>query len=128
MQKSKFTLEECVYWTLTHFPTVLLSLISYSIPGWPWRTMNTLTQWQEPGLCSQRHEVNFCSSLRICVMVPSSPHQHQGTLGAESADRTLHGILRPLVSRSQLLPGGRFEHQISGNLPWKRRACLQRVL
>jgi hypothetical protein len=32
------------------------------------------------------------------------------------------------VSGTQLLPGGRFEHQISGYLPCKRRACKQRVL
>ena len=27
-----------------------------------------------------------------------------------------------------LLPGGKSEHKISVHLPWKRRACLQRVL
>ena len=42
--------------------------------------------------------------------------------------RTLHGILRLLMSGTQLLPGGSFEHQISGHLQCKRRACLQRVL
>jgi hypothetical protein len=29
---------------------------------------------------------------------------------------------------TQLLPRGRFEHQISGHLPCKNRACMQRVL
>jgi hypothetical protein len=66
--------------------------------------------------------------------VPSCPLQHRGALPVESLDtckdphRIPHGILRPLVSGTQLLPGGRFEHQISGHLPCKRRACLQRVL
>jgi hypothetical protein len=32
------------------------------------------------------------------------------------------------VSGTQLLPGGRFELQISGHLPCKRRACLQSAL
>jgi hypothetical protein len=65
---------------------------------------------------------------------PSSRPQHRVTLGAESVDNpqgpqsTLHGILGPLVSGTKLLPGGRFERQISGHLPCKRRACLQRVL
>jgi hypothetical protein len=55
------------------------------------------------------------------AQVPSGPHQHQGALPAESPDtckephRIPHGILRPLVSGTQLLPGGRFEHQISGS-------------
>jgi hypothetical protein len=66
--------------------------------------------------------------------VPSGPRQHWGTLVTESVDTrkvtksTLHGIVRPLVSGSQRLPGGRFEHQISGHLPCKKRACLQRVI
>jgi hypothetical protein len=42
--------------------------------------------------------------------------------------RIPHGILRPLVSGTQLLPGVRFEHQIYGYLPCKKRACLQRIL
>ena len=56
------------------------------------------------------------------------------TLPAESPDtrkgphRIPHGILRPLVSGTQLLPGVWFEHQISGYLPCKKRACLQRIL
>jgi hypothetical protein len=68
------------------------------------------------------------------AQVPSSPLQHHGPWPRESADtckdphRTLHGILKPMVSGTQLLPGGRFKHQISGHLPCKRRACLQRVL
>ena len=71
------------------------------------------------------------------VMVPSGPHQHQhqhqGTLGGvcghpQGHQRTLHGIVGPLVSEKQLLPGGRFEHQISVHRFCKRRACLQRVL
>ena len=36
--------------------------------------------------------------------------------------------LKTSVSGSQLLPGGRFEQQISGHLPCKRRTYLQRVL
>jgi hypothetical protein len=52
------------------------------------------------------------------LMIAGSQHPH----------RTLHGILRPLVSGTQLLPGGRFEQQISGHLPWKKRTCLQRIL
>ena len=52
---------------------------------------------------------------RVCGH-PKGPH------------RTLHGILVPLVSGLQHLPGGRFEHQISGTLLCKRRSCLQRVL
>jgi hypothetical protein len=67
------------------------------------------------------------------TQVPSSPCQHQGTLGAESTDtptqgtyRTLHGILRLLVTGSQLLPGGRFKHQISGYLPLRGElACRE---
>ena len=56
------------------------------------------------------------------------------TLPAESPDtrkgphRIPHVILRPLVSGTQLLPGVWFEHQISGYLPCKKRACLQRIL
>jgi hypothetical protein len=50
-----------------------------------------------------------------------SPNTHK------EPHRIPHRILRPLVSGTQLLPGGRFEHQISGNLPCKR-ACLQRIL
>jgi hypothetical protein len=66
--------------------------------------------------------------------VPFGPRQHQGSLPAEFPDthkdphRIPQGILRPLVSGTQLLPGGRFEHQISGHLPCKRRACLQSTL
>ena len=51
------------------------------------------------------------------------------TLPAESPDtrkgphRIPHVILRPLVSGTQLLPGVWFEHQISGYLPCKKRAC-----
>jgi hypothetical protein len=65
--------------------------------------------------------------------VPSSPHQHRGSLRAVSGHphdphRTLHEILRPLVSGTQLLPGGRFKHQIFGHLPCNRRAWLQRIL
>jgi hypothetical protein len=41
--------------------------------------------------------------------------------------RIPHGILRPLVSGTQLLPGVRFEQQISGYLPCKKRACLHRI-
>jgi hypothetical protein len=65
---------------------------------------------------------------------PSGPLQHRGPWPGESPDtrkdpyRIHHGILRPLVSGTQLLPGGRFKHQISGHLPCKRRACLKRVL
>jgi hypothetical protein len=65
---------------------------------------------------------------------PSAPLEHWGALPAESPDtrkgphRIPHGILRPLVSGKQLLPGGRFEHQISGYLPCKKRACLQKIL
>jgi hypothetical protein len=68
------------------------------------------------------------------AQVPSGPLQHQGSLPAESLDthEDIHmipqGILRPLVSGTQLLLGGRFKHQISGHLPCKKRACLQRVL
>ena len=60
--------------------------------------------------------------------------EHRGALPAESPNtrkgphRIPHGILRPLVSGTQLVPGGRFEHQISGHLPCKKRACLQRIL
>jgi hypothetical protein len=36
--------------------------------------------------------------------------------------------LKTSTSGSQLLPGSRFEHQISGHNPCKRRAYLQRVL
>jgi hypothetical protein len=63
-----------------------------------------------------------------------TPLEHRGTLPAESPDtckgphRIPHGIQRPLVSGTQLLPGVRFEHQISGYLPCKKRACLQRIL
>ena len=46
----------------------------------------------------------------------------------EGPHRIHHRILRPLVSGTQFLPGDRFKHQISGHLPCKRRACLQRVL
>jgi hypothetical protein len=59
--------------------------------------------------------------------------EHWGALPAESPNtrkgphRIPHGILRPLVSGTQLLPGGRFEHQISGYLPCKKRAFLQRI-
>jgi hypothetical protein len=66
--------------------------------------------------------------------VPSSPLQHRGSLHVEFLDTPkvltgpLHGILIPLVSGTQLLPGGRFEHQISGHLPCKKRACLQRII
>ena len=67
--------------------------------------------------------------------VKSTPKlEPRATLPAESPDtckgphRIPHGILRPLVSGTQLLPGGRFEHQISGYLPCKKRACLQRIL
>jgi hypothetical protein len=42
--------------------------------------------------------------------------------------RIPHGILRPLVSGTQLLPRVQFEHEISGYLPCKKRACLQRIL
>jgi hypothetical protein len=65
---------------------------------------------------------------------PSCPLQHRGPWPRESPDtckdphRIRHGILRPLVSGTQLLPGGRFKYQISRHLPCKRRACLQRVL
>jgi hypothetical protein len=68
------------------------------------------------------------------AQVPSSPLQHQGPWPGESLDtrkdphRTLHRILKPKVSGIQLLPEGRFKHQISGHLPYKRRTCLQRVL
>jgi hypothetical protein len=67
------------------------------------------------------------------AQVPPTPLEHWGTLPAESPDtrkgphRIPHGILRPLASGTQLLPGGRFEHQISGFLPCKKRACLQRI-
>jgi hypothetical protein len=81
----------------------------------------------------------FC----VCVCVneswhvekaPSAPLQPQASWPAELPDtrkgphRIPHGILRPLVSGTQLLPGVRFEHQISGYLPWKKRAFLQRIL
>jgi hypothetical protein len=60
---------------------------------------------------------------------PALGYLWRGVCGhPQGTHRTLHGILRPLVSGSQLLPGGRVEHQISGHLPCKRRACLQRVL
>jgi hypothetical protein len=42
--------------------------------------------------------------------------------------RICHGILRPLVSGTQRLPGARFKHQISGHHPCKRGACMHRVL
>ena len=58
--------------------------------------------------------------------------QHQGSLHAEFPDtpKFLRGplrTLRPLWNGTQLLPGGRFQHQISGQLPCKKRACLQRI-
>jgi hypothetical protein len=86
--------------------------------------------------------------------VPPAP----GSLGAESADThklplRLPGVhastgvpwtwslrtpirytqdlpqnLKTSVSVSQLLPGDRFEHQISGHLPCKRKAYLQSTL
>jgi hypothetical protein len=68
------------------------------------------------------------------AQVPSGPLQHQGSLPTESPNnrkdthRIPHEILRTLVSGTQLLPKGRLEHQISGHLPCKRRACLQRVV
>jgi hypothetical protein len=68
------------------------------------------------------------------TQVRSAPLEHQDASPAESPDtrkgphRIPDGILRPLVSGTQLLPGGRFEHQISGYLPCKKRACLQRIL
>jgi hypothetical protein len=68
------------------------------------------------------------------AQAPSAPLEPRATLPAESPDarkgphRIPHGILRPLVSGTQLLPGVRFEHQISGYLPCKKRACLQRIL
>jgi hypothetical protein len=68
------------------------------------------------------------------AQVPSGLLEHRGALPAESPDtckdphRIPHRILRPLVSGTQLLPGGRFEHQISGHLPCKKRAYLQRIL
>ena len=50
----------------------------------------------------------------------------------ESADtpkdphRICHGILIPLVSGTQLLPGGRFKDQIPGHHPCKRElACRE---
>jgi hypothetical protein len=56
-------------------------------------------------------------------------HLGHGVCGQpQGPQSTLHWILRPLVSGTQLLPGGRFECQISGHLPCKRRACLKRVL
>jgi hypothetical protein len=51
-----------------------------------------------------------------------SPNTHKGP------HRTRHGILRPLVSGTQHLSGVWFEHQISGYLPCKKRAYLQRIL
>ena len=65
---------------------------------------------------------------------PSCPYQHRGTLLTVSPDtrkdpqRIPHGILRPLVSGTQHLKGGRFEHQISGHHHCKKKACLQRIL
>jgi hypothetical protein len=86
------------------------------------------------------HSDQLPPTIQICVfnnkrnIGPSAPLEHQGALPAESPDtrkgphRIPHGILRPLVSGTQLLPGGRFEQQISGYLPCKKRACLQRIL
>jgi hypothetical protein len=57
-----------------------------------------------------------------------------GSIASRVADthkgphRIPQGILRPLVSGTQLLPGVRFEHKISGYLPCKKRAFLQRIL
>ena len=70
----------------------------------------------------------------IGAQTPSAPLEPRATLPAESPDtrkgphRIPHGILRPLVSGTELLPGVWFEHQISGYLPCKKRACLQRIL
>jgi hypothetical protein len=60
------------------------------------------------------------------AQAPSAPLEPQGTLPADSPDtrkgphRIPHGILRTLASGTQLLPGGRFEHQISGYLTCKK--------
>ena len=68
------------------------------------------------------------------AQAPSAPLEPRGTLPVESPNtrkgphRIPHGILRPLVRGTQLLPGIRFEHQVSGYLPCKKRACLQRIL
>ena len=91
---------------------------------------------QKPGL--------FWGTFRSCekylirryltAQTPSAPLEPRATLPAESPDtrkgphRIPHVILRPLVSGTQLLPGVWFEHQISGYLPCKKRACLQRIL
>jgi hypothetical protein len=61
--------------------------------------------------------------------MPAPRHLGHGVCGhPQGPHRTLHWILGPLVSGSQLLPGSRFKHLISGHLPCKRRAGLQRVL
>jgi hypothetical protein len=78
----------------------------------------------------QKLQIALCPRKRI---KPSGPLEHWGALPVESLDtrkdpqKIPHGILRPLVSGTQLLPGGRFKHQISGHLPCKKRACLQRI-
>jgi hypothetical protein len=53
---------------------------------------------------------------------------HRVSRHPQGTQSTLHRILGPLVSGTKFLWGGRFKHQISGHLPCKWRACLQRVL
>jgi hypothetical protein len=105
----------------------------HKIPHWILRSLVSGTQYllqsnhARPESALTREADNLAWSG---AQVPSGPLQHQGSLPTESPDihkdphRIPHRILRPLVSGTQLLPGGRFKHQISGHLPCKRRACL----
>jgi hypothetical protein len=85
----------------------------------------------EPETAAHR-KANYPGLTR--AKAPSTPLEPRASLPAESPDtrkgphRIPHGIPRPLVSGTQLLPGVWFKHQISGYLPCKKRAFLQRIL
>ena len=66
------------------------------------------------------------------AQVPSGPLEHRGALPAESPDTRKgphmipHGMLRPLVSVTQLLPGGRFDTRYLGTFLARRElACRE---
>jgi hypothetical protein len=72
------------------------------------------------------HKGHCQNTVSHCSTVVPGPGESADT--RKDPHRICHGILRPLVSGTQLLSGGRFKHQISGHHPCKRGACMQRVL
>jgi hypothetical protein len=56
----------------------------------------------------------FCSTRARGALPVGSPNNRKGP------HRIPHGILRPLVSGTQLLPGGRFDTRYLGTFPARR--------